>query len=304
MNRDISDTALDQIYDFILEISKGNFTLQLESGDKKDLETLVLLLNMMNEELNTLFHHIHSEKSRPSTLLLSFLITRSLEIKFVSKDTLNHLDFTTAPNKLAQLLTRSSAKKLELIFSKNIEPQLQKKFKLTFKTRSGLLLKTKVEIEKCFQNSDDLLYLLNATKIIYRNRKLEQLQNKSSITHSKYPSRNRSILLQENREMIKRLRDHLLKNLDRKFPGIKELAALSNASESKIKKGFKHYYGTSIYKYFKEKRFEKAHLLLTQTEKPISTIARECGFVSPAHFSRSFKEYFDYRPSDVQRKLE
>lgn len=310
MGRELSHIRLEEVYDFIIEISKGNFTLQLDAEGAGELEPLILLLNIMNEELNMLFHNIHDSESKPFILVLSFIVKENLDIFFISKAAKKILlkDESQAYDNLMDLLTTKSFKKttkyIENFISKN---NSRNRIKLNFKNNKGLLFKTEAEIVQLTKKDDHHWFLISAFKEVQKNKKLEHYRNQLSpdqLKKNRYPTRNRSILLQENREMIERLRNHLIKNLDQPFPGIKELATFSNASESKIKKGFKYYYGTSIYKYFNEKRFEKAHLLLTQTEKQVSTIARECGFVNAAHFSRSFKEKFGYRPSDVQRKPE
>lgn len=305
MSRDWQDKKVGEICDFAIEASKGNFALQLQTEDSDFLEPGLLFLNIMNEELNVLFHHAHLSPSYPAVIFVSIIISRDLEIEYISKRSLSFLGYTSAPSHLYSIITQESHEQLLKLIDRTASAgNFEKNIELSFKNSKGLIFKTNATIDSLKTTTNTGLFIINATKIIYRNKTMEEYRDKAFAQHQRYPTRNRSILLQENRKIIEKLHDYLLQNIDQEFPGLKELARKMGASESKLKKGFKFYYGTSIYQYFNEKRFEKAHLLLSQTEKQVSTIARECGFVSNSHFSRSFKEHFGYRPSDVQRKTE
>ncbi len=59
--------------------------------------------------------------------------------------------------------------------------------------------------------------------------------------------------------------------------------------------------GTSFSTLVNQYRCEKAHLLLTETKKPISDIALECGFQSIRSFNRIFFEYSGKTPSSIRK---
>ncbi|MCP9201314.1 AraC family transcriptional regulator [Gramella sp. GC03-9] len=305
MGREFNHNKLEELCDFVIEVSKGNFTLQVDPKNSGELTPLVMLHNIMNEELNTLFHISHGGKSHPEVNLISILAHPNLDNAFISSSTMKLIHMDQTPKRMNSILTPSSYEKLyKSIQKRHSWKKPAKKLNIDFITGKGLILKTTAVLEIVDPSDNNSLILINAYNLEYKNDKLEKYRRGIDTIRTKYPSRNRSMLLQENREMIESLQRHLIQTLDQKFPGMKALAEKFNASESKLKKGFKHYYHISIYKFLQQKRFEKAHLLLTQTEKPVSTIARECGFVSAAHFSRSFKEKFGYRPTDVQRRPE
>lgn len=296
---------LEEICDFIIEVSKGNFTLQVNPKNSGVLEPLIKLHNIMNEELNTLFHHTHSGKSYPLVNLITIQVDHNLKIRYISKASLEYLNLEHSPENLKKIITSKSYTKLQnTIWKYKKKKPGERKMKIDFQNEKGLLFKTKAELHFLMDTNGTYQVLITAYKIVYRNDRLEKYRERIRAERTNYPTRNRSILLQANRELIEKIHRYLLENIDHEFPGMKGLATMFNASESKIKKGFKHYYGTSIYKFLRKKRLEKAHLLLTETERPVSAIAQECGFVSPAHFSRSFKNRFGYRPSDVQRNPE
>ena len=55
--------------------------------------------------------------------------------------------------------------------------------------------------------------------------------------------------------------------------------------------GFKKSTGRTVPQYVNELRIARACLLLAETDLTVSQIAMDCGFVSPAHFQRQFREH-------------
>jgi AraC-like DNA-binding protein len=68
----------------------------------------------------------------------------------------------------------------------------------------------------------------------------------------------------------------------------------------KLKSGFKDLFGTSVIAYVREKRLEKAKLLLINTTKSINEIAEISGYKNPQHFTAAFKKKFLQLPKDVR----
>ena len=60
--------------------------------------------------------------------------------------------------------------------------------------------------------------------------------------------------------------------------------------------------GTTVMRYVLEKRLDRAHSLVKQFGQhhmQIQEIAYMCGFESPSHFSRMFKQHFGVSPRDA-----
>jgi AraC-like DNA-binding protein len=60
--------------------------------------------------------------------------------------------------------------------------------------------------------------------------------------------------------------------------------------------------GTTVMRYVLEKRLDRAHSLVKQVGQhrmQIQEIAYMCGFESPSHFSRMFKQHFGISPRDA-----
>lgn len=71
---------------------------------------------------------------------------------------------------------------------------------------------------------------------------------------------------------------------------VEELAVMVGLGRSAFSRLFKRGTGRSVPQYVNELRIARACLLLVETDLTVSQIAMDCGFVSPAHFQRQFRE--------------
>lgn len=81
---------------------------------------------------------------------------------------------------------------------------------------------------------------------------------------------------------------------------LERLAALTHHSLTSFKKEFKRIYNTTPGAYMIEKRVERVAQLLEYSEDSISGIGYECGFASPAHLSRVFKDKYGISPTEYR----
>lgn len=81
---------------------------------------------------------------------------------------------------------------------------------------------------------------------------------------------------------------------------LKDLASLTNLSESTFKRKFTERFNESPWKYIKRKRLEKASELLRNTTLTIAEITYECGFSDPGYFSKVFKEFYQSTPKEYR----
>ena len=80
------------------------------------------------------------------------------------------------------------------------------------------------------------------------------------------------------------------------------LAAVAHYSPDHLQKLFKQAVGESPKQYSLKLRLEMALLLLIiHHHKPIREVALDCGFSSPAVFSRSIKNYFGHSPEQLRQ---
>lgn len=72
---------------------------------------------------------------------------------------------------------------------------------------------------------------------------------------------------------------------------VAELASMAGLGKSAFSRLFKRSTGRTLPQYVNELRVARACSLLAETDLTVSQIAMDCGFVSPAHFQRKFREH-------------
>ncbi|MDI1313420.1 AraC family transcriptional regulator [Prosthecobacter sp.] len=72
---------------------------------------------------------------------------------------------------------------------------------------------------------------------------------------------------------------------------VADLAAIVGLGKSAFSRLFKKSTGRTVPQYVNELRIARACLLLAETDLTVSQISMDCGFVSPAHFQRQFREH-------------
>ena len=80
-----------------------------------------------------------------------------------------------------------------------------------------------------------------------------------------------------------------------------EIANLVGVSRRQIERLFKRYVGEVPTKYYLDMRLRRARSLLLQTAMSIMEIAVACGFQSPPHFSKCYRDLFGHTPSAERR---
>jgi len=74
------------------------------------------------------------------------------------------------------------------------------------------------------------------------------------------------------------------------------LAMKSGIGESKLKAGFKKFYGSSPYAYLRKQRMIKAAELIIETNKTMKQIAKATGFKHSNNFINAFRAHYDITP--------
>lgn len=83
---------------------------------------------------------------------------------------------------------------------------------------------------------------------------------------------------------------------------VNELAILSGRSLSSFKREFSLQYNEPPRSWIRKKKLERAAYLLDTSDKTIEEIAETSGFVSSPHFTRLFKEHYQFTPSEYRTK--
>ncbi|MFQ6016653.1 MAG: GlxA family transcriptional regulator [Kiloniellaceae bacterium] len=78
------------------------------------------------------------------------------------------------------------------------------------------------------------------------------------------------------------------------------LARLSGVSTRQLERLFRKYLGRTPRRYYLDLRLNQAHRLLTQSALPVMEVALACGFVSPSHFAKCYREKFNQVPKSTR----
>lgn len=109
-----------------------------------------------------------------------------------------------------------------------------------------------------------------------------------------------SLMYEPQTALLKRvMEDNYCYNLK-----LEAYAELSNRSLSAFKRDFEKVFQTTPGKWLLEKRLHRALHLLSNQNKTVGETAFECGFESPAHFSRAFKTRFGKAPTELKNHLQ
>lgn len=84
-------------------------------------------------------------------------------------------------------------------------------------------------------------------------------------------------------------------------PPIEEMARVLGMSASRLQHLFKKETGTSITKYIKEMRLQKARQLLETTHLSIKEIRGKVGIENEPHFLHDFKRRFGRTPTEYRK---
>lgn len=76
------------------------------------------------------------------------------------------------------------------------------------------------------------------------------------------------------------------------------IAVRAGLSLRQLERLFDTLLGTTPTRYYREMRLNKARHLVTRTAMPLAQIAMACGFSSPSHFARSYREAFGTAASE------
>jgi len=79
------------------------------------------------------------------------------------------------------------------------------------------------------------------------------------------------------------------------------IAAVSGIGATKLKKGFKERYNSSLYAYLRTQRMEQAAAFLENSNKTIKQIAKATGFHYTSNFNTAFSSYYTVSPATYRR---
>lgn len=86
-------------------------------------------------------------------------------------------------------------------------------------------------------------------------------------------------------------------------PSLLGLAREVGVNDYKLKQGFRHLFGTTVFGYVQHCRMEQAQQLLRDRELSIAEVASRVGYASSSRFCHAFKRQMNMTPSDYRRQF-
>ena len=81
---------------------------------------------------------------------------------------------------------------------------------------------------------------------------------------------------------------------------VRTVAAVAHVSEAHFIRSFRAVFGETPHRYLQRRRVERSMFLLRETERSITDICFDVGFMSLGTFSRTFREIVGETPSDYR----
>ena len=94
--------------------------------------------------------------------------------------------------------------------------------------------------------------------------------------------------------------EYMNENLEQHIT-LNDLAKQAMISPSSYLRHFKKLFGLTPIEYLIRQRATRAAKMLAETEKPITTIAQDCGFFDCSHMTRVFKQVYGLTPSEYRK---
>lgn len=136
-------------------------------------------------------------------------------------------------------------------------------------------------IIKPFKNSD----IKSTVSIVLNNFKQNALLSKKLKSSDNVEKKDDT---EEVPFMLKKVIEFINENIDERI-NIQELTALTQWSQHHFIKNFAKYLKSTPYQYILKKKIEKAKILITTSDLPISSVAFTLGFSSYSNFHNAFK---------------
>ena len=289
------------IHHMLFEMARGNFHSRIPLSSHDDaLETLVILINMVAEELKaSIFQtgYINPHHISPVISHMSLLLDATFNISSFTTNVLLFLGYSESDlmdQPIQNILGETSYEAL-LRATDAIEDNtaFQRPVILSFRTKNQLLVSVPCSIGHLLRHN---MFILNFATTLLQDSFNKIATSSSEAKRHKTPSTRRNDAI-----LIQKLYDYILAHLEEPLPSIKKLALHFGTNEFKIKEGFRFFFKTSIYKFYTEERLKRAHLMIKQTNIPLKNVASMNGYHDYPNFSKAFKKYFGYPPSELHR---
>lgn len=283
------------MHQMLFEMARGNFNSRIPLSPYDDeLETLVVLINMVAEEMKeSVFHggYVNTHRTPSFIAQTTFILDSSFFIKSFTPEVTCFLRYSESELidlPLAGIITPTSLEQLQELLEVSVS--FPATIALDFTPKEHLPVSVSCSIGKLINRPEIILNLVTPVRqdfypiLAYENENEKQIKTRKA-----------DVLL------IQKLYDYILAHLEEPLPSLKLLSGEFGTNEHKLKDGFRHFFKTSIYQFYNDERLKRAYFMIEHTVIPLKNISVMNGFNDYPNFSKSFKRRFGFSPYEIKR---
>ena len=295
MDQPHNQQRIVSMHQMLFEMARGNFNSRIPLSSYDDeIETLVVLINMVAEEIKgSIFHegyvntHNHQQFISQTTFILDdHLVMKSFSPEVTSF--LGYTEFELLDKPLATILTIDSFQRVMKILESNFS--IPRTIALDFLTKESLFFSVSCSIGNLINRKEIVLNLITPVSQNAYNPMAFENENEKQIKTKKVDAL-----------LIQKLYDDILAHLEEPLPSLQFLSRSFGTNEHKLKDGFRHFFKTSIYQFYNDERLKRAYFMIEHTAIPLKNISVMNGFNNYPNFSKSFKKRFGFSPNELKR---
>ena len=293
MDKPNDQARIVKIHQMLFEMAGGNFNSRIPLSSYDDeLETIVILINMVAEEMKEFLFNlgfINTHRSHQFISQTTILLDKKFFIKSFTPEIIPLLGYTESElmnQPLTRIITTTSLEQVEKLFDASI-PEI---IALDFTRKDQLPISVSCNVGRLMNRSEIILNLFVPERqdphypMTFESEDEKQLKTRKVDAF-----------------LIQKLYDYILAHLEDPLPSLKVLARNYGTNEHKLKAGFRHFFKTSIYQFYNDERLKRAYFMIEHTAMPLKNISLMNGFNNYPNFSKSFKKRFGFSPYEVKR---
>lgn len=136
-----------------------------------------------------------------------------------------------------------------------------------------------------------------AKRMYLESKALELIAHQlAQVTFIEFSRKNHVVLHPNDIERIHDAKGILVRNMENP-PSLLGLALQVGLNDTKLKRGFRQIFGTTVFGYLQLKRLERARSLLEERNMNVSEVAATVGYSSLSYFAKVFTQHFGTKPS-------
>lgn len=288
-----------RMHQMLFEMARGNFNHRIPLANyNAEMETIAVLINMVAEEMReAIFQNGYVATHNRQQLITqsTFILSASYHVKTFTSEVVAFIGYTEDElihTHFSSFITEDSFKLLQsFITNATSLSSFSTVMSLEFIAKKELHMLAYCSVGKLLNSEEYIISIVTPVEQdSYNPIKYDNEGNKQ------HKSRKADALL------IQKLYDYIVANLEEPLPSVKSLARKFGTNEYKLKDGFRHFFKTSIYKFYNEERLKRAHFMIEETVIPLKNIAVMNGFNNYPNFSKSFKKKYGFSPNEIPRK--